>query len=76
MGGVTPVETPDEKDDEAVRDGGGWVGCRVGFQEDADEDPEGRHYGEAGEKGLAASEAVDCVERGERHDGALVSVSV
>lgn len=76
MGGVDPpVETPDEKDDEPVGDGGGGVGGRVEFQQDADEDPDGGHYCEAGEKGLAAAETVDCVQCGERHDGAFVSMS-
>ena len=68
---LVPVETPDEEDDEAVGDGGGGVGGGVEFQEDADEDPEGCHYCEAGEEGLAAAEMVDGVEGGERHDRTL-----
>ena len=68
---LVPVETPDEEDDEAVGDGGGVVGGGVQSQEDADEDPEGCHYCEAGEEGLAAAEMVDGIEGGERHDCTL-----
>ena len=46
-----------EEEYQAVDRGGGFGG-RVEFQEDVDEDPEGRGYDEAGEKGLAAAESI------------------